>query len=99
MTRFRRMTLILTLGLVAGPPMTYAHDWYPFECCSGDDCAPVLHEREGIAGSRVLTSKHGTVVVPHGFQTRLSKDAQAHVCIMRTPLGLIPVCVFRPEIM
>lgn len=26
---------------------TSAHDWYPWECCSGIDCAPVDHVNGG----------------------------------------------------
>lgn len=33
------MGALLAIALVATP--ANAHDWYPVECCSGLDCAPV----------------------------------------------------------
>lgn len=53
----------------------YAHSWYPPECCSGQDCAPVesmtwLVLAGGELPQLVVTSKHGTVIVPHDFPVR-----------------------------
>src|SRR5712691_9808154 len=74
-----------------------AHDWYPMECCHAMDCAPVdkVEMLQGpamasmlgtatstpIASSMLVTSKHGTVIIPANFPRRESKDHRMHVCM------------------
>jgi len=83
----------------------YAHSWYDPDCCSGFDCSPV-EKVEMVAGARfygaqslapalpvmVVTTKHGTVAVPHGFKTRQSKDGAMHACIVGGNL----ICLYLP---
>ena len=89
-----------------------AHDNYPMECCGGQDCAPV-DKVEMLAGSyatgalslspvpvMLVTSKHGTVVVPANFPRRESKDGRIHVCMRPAEAGTMKVlCVFFPPAM
>ena len=73
-----------------------AHDWYPSECCSGVDCAPVSATgfvqppAVGVLGPpsahastplMSVTTPRGTVVVPPNFRRRESKDNGLHACI------------------
>ena len=90
-----------------------AHDWYPIECCSGMDCAVVekveVAPAPGISGilgspayasgpgSMIVTTKHGTVVVPANFPRRESKDNQMHACMRPTSDGgMRLLCLFLP---
>jgi hypothetical protein len=74
-----------------------AHSWYPKECCSGNDCAPVekvawlMPAGKGLP-QLVVTSKIGTAIVPHDLPVRESKDGRMHVCIQ----DVWVVCLFIP---
>jgi hypothetical protein len=88
-----------------------AHDWYPLECCSSMDCAPVEHS-ERLTGpatanlfgrtpsaslGMLVTSKYGTVLVPADFPRRESKDNRQHVCMRPTSTGQMKLlCIFDP---
>src|SRR5262245_23101026 len=90
-----------------------AHDWYPIECCSGMDCAVVdkveMMPAPGISGilgppayaygpgSMIVTTKHGTAIVPANFPRRESKDNQMHACMRPTADGgMRLLCLFLP---
>ena len=90
-----------------------AHDWYPIECCHALDCAAVQKVEmmpapgiTGILGSpayastigeMIVTTKHGTVVVPANFPRRESKDNQMHACMRPTSEGgMRLLCLFLP---
>jgi hypothetical protein len=82
-----------------------AHEWYPHECCNGDDCAPVDKvirlTPAGTGDPRlIVTSRHGTAVVPGTLPSRESKDHRMHVC-MRPSFygGMGVVCLFMPPSM
>jgi hypothetical protein len=83
-----------------------AHDWYPTECCSGIDCAPVMstsyvasaildgHDRGRLPMPRmVVTTSRGTFVLPDDMPRRVSKDNRMHVCSSNTGRVL---CIFEP---
>ena len=96
-------------GLLLSSTAAAAHDWYPIECCSGMDCAPVekveiislqsagIMGSAPLPGSMLITTKHGTVIVPANFPRRESKDNQMHACI-RPSTGGTPrlICLFLP---
>ena len=82
-----------------------AHDWYPMECCHATDCAPVektawLVPTSGAARQLIVTSKHGTAIVPQTLPVRESRDNRMHVC-MRPSLygGMGVICLFVPPAM
>jgi hypothetical protein len=102
-----RAWIFAGLSLVATAAV--AHDWYPIECCSGMDCAPVEKveimpvQSAGIMGSTTLpgtmmiTTKHGSVIVPANFPRRESKDNRMHACIRASGSGnLRLICLFLP---
>lgn len=69
--------------------MLLAHDWYPFECCRGQDCHPVpCSEVDGL--------KWRSYAFP---SIRPSPDGQCHVCIhdSQPPFRGQPLCLFVPE--
>jgi hypothetical protein len=96
-------------GLLFTATTAAAHDWYPIECCSGMDCAPVekveiislqsagIMGSAPLPGSMLITTKHGSVIVPANFPRRESKDNQMHACI-RPSTGGTPrlICLFLP---
>src|SRR5215831_3135883 len=80
-----------------------AHDWYPMECCHGMDCAPVLRVqflapvRSDAAPAMIVTTRHGTVMVPAAFPRRESKDNQMHACMRQGATGRMHLlCLFFP---
>lgn len=93
------------LSLVALKSPVAAHEWYPMECCSGLDCAPVEKvERISVPGDPTalpvlyVTTKHGSVVIPSTFPYRESKDNRMHACMRPGPDGVTMrlICVFAP---
>lgn len=77
--------------------------WYPMECCHAMDCAPVTSAavstpiEGGGMPNMVVTSKHGTVLVPHNFKRRDSKDGRMHVCMRPSEGGEMRlICIFDP---
>lgn len=93
MGRLSIFALLALAACVAGQPV-YAHDWYPYECCSGRDCAPISAET-------VTASRHGFLitVAPGGHpmwpaskpaplnvdagygKAKTSPDGKFHLCI------------------
>lgn len=94
--------------LIAGATPAAAHDWYPIECCHGMDCAAVEKVEilptptAVLAGApmtpaMMVTTKHGSVLVPANFPRRESKDHRMHACMrpgVRGEMRLI--CIFMP---
>jgi len=81
-----------------------AHDWYPKECCHDNDCAPVesTARTSSLAASSELpstlvTTKHGTAVIPPNLPRRESKDNRMHACMSPGPMGKMQlICIFTP---
>jgi len=85
------------LLMVTAPAPARAHEWYPWECCSALDCAPVVAVTVAPDAGLIVTSRHGTVVVPAGLQRRESQDARMHVCMRPDAAGQMqPICLFVP---
>lgn len=91
-----RSRLVLLLALMVPAPAS-AHEWSPIECCHGMDCAPVERAELREGDTLVVTSKHGTGIVPSSMTRRESKDHRMHVCMRRSWDGQMRViCVFLP---
>ena len=98
-----------------------AHDWYPMECCHAMDCAPVERvemipgpaitsllgtpAQANALGAMLVTTKHGSVVVPANFPRRESKDSRMHACMRQTfnhktlVTEMRLICIFLPPAM
>jgi hypothetical protein len=92
-----------TVALWAGIRSADAHDWYPMECCHGMDCAPVDKVQlltpiiADATPAMVVTTKHGTVIVPPDFPRRESHDNRMHACMRQGATGRIHLlCIFLP---
>jgi len=95
-----KFAFLLALITPAIPAPASAHDWYPIECCSGYDCAPVVQAELQQGDTLVVTSKHGTGIVPASMTRRESKDHKMHVCMRPVRDGEMRViCVFLPPSM
>jgi hypothetical protein len=35
------MSVLLVVGALGNSSPSMSHDWYPWECCSDNDCAPI----------------------------------------------------------
>lgn len=106
---------LLAAFLLAATTPAAAHDWYPTECCHEMDCAPVdraeivpttptTDHGNGAATasprSMMVTTRHGSVVVPGNFPRRESKDHRMHACMMPSPSGQMQlICIFMPPSM
>ena len=74
-----------------------AHSWYPVECCSGYDCAPVDKAVASGDGSLSVTTIHGSAMVPPSMRRRDSRDNRMHACIRPDAAGVPRViCIFLP---
>jgi hypothetical protein len=79
-----------------------AHGWYPMECCSNTDCAPVesvvrIVPTGGGTSQLLVTTRRGTTLVPQNFPVRESKDSQMHICVRGNEYGRDDImCVFMP---
>lgn len=111
-----RQCLLAALLMVATPAA--AHDWYPIECCSSMDCAPVekveilsppamasmfsapAQAAPATPGAMIVTTKHGSVVVPASAQRRESRDHRMHACMRPADGGTMRlICIFMPPSM
>jgi hypothetical protein len=97
MRRHDLVALAFLAGLLAWLSTAGGHDWYPRECCSGDDCAPADNVVVRADGSYLVTSRGMSVVIPADYNRwRRSPDGQVHVCIRKLRSGSeYLVCAFR----
>jgi hypothetical protein len=88
-------------ALAAAAPTARAHDWYPIECCHATDCAPVdavreVASTEGGVPQLVVTSRHGTAIVPQNLPRQTSQDNRMHVCMRSLRGKMYVLCIFLP---
>lgn len=88
--------VILTIALTAGP--VRAHDWYPRDCCSGQDCAPAIEAR-ALHNGLLVRTVHGTVLIPSSYEYRESRDGRLHACMQIENGETKLICAFRPPMM
>ena len=77
------------IALISMPSV--AHDWYPADCCSGGDCAP-------ISDTRIVRTSDGYVIDGQWkfttAQARRSLSGRYHACFPQ--VGGAPKCLFVP---
>jgi hypothetical protein len=99
------LTIVSAAALFwAGVGIAQAHDWYPIECCHATDCAPVESVSQfvptgGGAPQFVVTSKHGTAIIPRDLPRQTSKDNRMHVCMRSLNGSMYVLCLFIPPSM
>ena len=108
-------TVAMIAALMTLAHRAKAHDWYPIECCSGMDCAPaekveilptgaiasmLVPPAHAAPSVMVVTTKHGTAIVPANFPHRASKDGRVHACMRLGANGSMRlICIFLPPSM
>ena len=95
----RWFVLFVLLAMPASAQQSHmtSNHWYPFDCCSGQDCSPVERAEVLPNGEVLVTSKQGAAVIPEAFPKRVSLDHQMHVCMRRGAGGAMRLlCVFLP---
>ena len=97
---------LLAIGILAIAQSARAHEWYPLECCHAMDCAEVetsarTHPVDSAAPSNlIVTTRHGTAIVPQNFPLRESKDGRMHACMRPGEGGTMRlICIFVPPSM
>ena len=76
----RRLCIVIILaicGMVALRLSANAHSFYPWECCSGIDCAEISADRVSVSAGGYMVD--GKFTVPYS-ETRVSPDGQYHAC-------------------
>lgn len=102
------VSAILGMGIISA----FSHDWYPYECCSAQDCAPAtitqvsmpqlaasLMPGNTLPSMMLVTTIHGSVLVPADFKPRASQDGRAHACMIRRHDAIDSmrlICLFLP---
>jgi hypothetical protein len=85
----------LLAALAASPAV--AHEWYPYECCSDNDCAPIPAgetPREMNGGFTLIDGRHVAYKA-----VRSAPDGRWHLCQPALPAdtALRPIlCIFGP---
>lgn len=86
-------TLLTILMLVFGVTKANSHDWYPLECCSEKDCAPIPETDVEVTPQGYLIKSTGERIPYKAART--APDGQYHVC-RYTPSSPIIQPVARP---
>lgn len=73
-----------------------SHSFYDYECCSGNDCAPVIKtwREEGKPDGEFMETRFGTAWFPFSTKIKHSPDGKMHACANWT--NKKPYCVYRP---
>lgn len=92
------LAIVLLFGLAMAAPL-FAHSWYPWECCSDRDCAPVPAGKvKEVFGGWLL--EDGTFIAY--AEARVSPDKDFHVCRRQDGKGPLirldkkPACFWAP---
>ncbi len=84
--------------ITASSSFSFAHSWYPEECCSDRDCMPADRIEVDARGDfRVIVGRI-SIWVPRGFAVRPSLDRRIHICLREEKdlRFLVPLCLFVP---
>ena len=86
-----RAAVLALMAIMALSPVL-AHSWYEWECCAGNDCAPIPdHAVRPVKGGYAVTIQPGEHPMVKdkpisGFiayaDARQSQDGKAHACIV-----------------
>lgn len=81
------LILLVALGTALPIRLSRAHDWYEWECCHKQDCAPLADAPKAVNG--------GYMVKDQFFPNKLlreSRDHRWHACILNGK----PRCLYAP---
>lgn len=86
------MSLILVLALLASVNAK-AHDWFPLECCGGNDCKEITKWEDYTSTYWKITNADGTFFVKKDMSVRPSKDSKRYLCVNNGKI----YCLFAVE--
>ncbi len=72
---------------------TQAHDWFPLECCGGNDCKEITKWEDYSMTHWKITNSDGTQMVNKKFFIRPSKDFKRYMCVHDGKL----YCIFASD--
>lgn len=97
---FAPLASLLLLLLAAGANTAAAHDWYPVECCSDQDCAPVDGEADVSASSEGWVIHATGEVIAYDDRRIRTTPADVGASYHRCSMGGKPqgrtICLFVP---
>lgn len=79
--------IVSLLFLVSLCHRAEAHSWYPWACCSGDDCAEIESWVNQPDGSVVVRTRHGVFGLSREWiaqNSQPSQDFDSHLCVKCT---------------
>lgn len=88
---------LLAILVVQATRVAFAHEWYPWECCSDNDCAPLALEqipREENGGFTLTDGRHVAYK-----DVRPSPDGKFHLCEQKwepNPRDRKILCFYAP---
>lgn len=89
--------LIATLLLALLPSIATAHDWYPWECCSDNDCRVVAPETVRQTPAGFALQQNGETLPYTDKRVRVSPDGQYHLCTAGGFDTGRTLCLFTPS--
>lgn len=87
------MIFIVILALMLAGVPAFGHSFYPKECCSGTDCAPLDARRVQITPAGYVID--GRETIPHG-KALWSPDEHFHGCFPPAMQGKVG-CFWAPQ--
>lgn len=75
----RRLCVVIAIAvcMAAAVRASKAHEWYPWECCSGIDCSEISESRVRVSPGGYMVD--GEFLVPYA-QAKSSPDGNYHAC-------------------
>lgn len=74
-----------------------AHDWYPFACCSNQDCRPVAQSSISERPDGYHVAQNGDVLGYTDQRIRQSQDNEYHLCTVAGDDNARTICLFVPD--
>jgi hypothetical protein len=93
----RILTVVAAMVCAAAPAI--AHSWYPYECCSDNDCGPIAMNqtpKEEGGGFTLQDGSHRHIAYK---DVRMSPDGQWHLCESKWQANLADrkiYCIYGP---
>ena len=91
-----KLKALITVGMCGAlSTLAFSHSWYPLECCSNHDCAPLIGKPEVLSNWEFrYTTNLSSGITDQSTKLKDSPDNQTHVCIREGKV----ICLFFPPI-
>jgi hypothetical protein len=97
--RTKRWVFAAAIAIGFSVQLSFAHSWYPKDCCGNGDCKPVTEVQRVGAGIWLKTADGITMFVGSQEPRQPSHDLRWHVCVRfdHDAKTLVLHCVFEPK--